>query len=86
MAKKRVVKSERRSRSDRGRSCSAAEPRTRVGTQYTVTTPRRPEGKTFDNVDDAAKFFHVQVSLSGRRPNRAGDRAGQGLGQVGKTA
>ena len=66
MAKKRTVKSER------GVTMTEAilfggEPRKRVGTQYVVSTPRKPEGKVFDKVDDAAKYFHVQVSLSGRR-------------------
>ena len=85
MAKKRVIKS------NAGvvlteQILFGGQPRTRVGTQYTVSTPRRPEGKTFDNVEEAAKFFHVQISLSGRRTVRPVDGGGQGLGQVTKNA
>ena len=66
MAKKRVLKSER------GITLTESilfggEPRKRVGTQYVVSTPRKPEGKTFEKVDEAAKYFHVQVSLNGRK-------------------
>ena len=66
MAKKRVVKSERGVVLTES-ILFGGEPRKRVGTQYTVSTPRRPEGKTFDTVDEAAKYFHVQISLSGRK-------------------
>ena len=66
MAKKRIMKSER------GVVLTEAilfdgQPRKRVGTQYVVSTPRKPEGRTFDSVDEAAKYFHVQLSLSGRK-------------------
>lgn len=88
MAKRRVMKSEQ------GIELSevilfGGQPRTRIGTRYIVSTPRRPDGKTFDTVDEAAAYFHVQLSLSGGRsvspaPERAS--AGRGLGRVGKTA
>lgn len=73
MAKKRVVKSER------GVVLTEAilfggEPRQRVGTQYIVSTPKKPEGRTFETVDEAAKYFHVQLSLAGRKPARSGAR------------
>lgn len=66
MAKKRTVKSER------GVTMTEAilfggEPRARIGTQYIVSTPRNPDGKVFENVEDAGKYFHVQVSLSSRK-------------------
>ena len=66
MAKKRIMKSER------GIAMTevilfGGEPRARVGTQYVVSTPRKPEGRAFETVDEAAKYFHVQVSLSSRK-------------------
>ena len=73
MAKKRIMKSER------GVVLTEAilfdgQPRKRVGTQYVVSTPRKPEGKAFDTVDEAAKYFHVQLSLSGRKSEAPGAR------------
>jgi hypothetical protein len=79
MAKKRVMKS------DGGIAMTevilfGGSPRTRVGTQYLVTTPRNPDGRLFETVDEAAKFFHVQVSLSGgRRGPRPGAASSLGL-------
>lgn len=84
MAKKRVM------RSEGGIVLTevilfGGEPRARVGNQYVVTTPRKPEGRVFDTVDEAAKFFHVQVSLTGgRRALRP--RADSTLGSAGETA
>ncbi len=86
MAKKRVMKSER------GVELSevilfGGQPRARVGTQYVVSTPRRPEGKTFATVDEAAKYFHVQLSLSGgRAPSTAVAHGSRALGRAAKTA
>ena len=71
MAKKRVVKSERGVVMTE-EILFGGEPRKRVGTQYTVSTPRRPEGKTFERVEEAAKYFHVQVSLNGRKFSASG--------------
>jgi len=73
MAKRRVVKSER------GVVLTEAilfggEPRKRIGTQYVVSTPRKPEGKAFETVDEAAKYFHVQLSLAGRKSEAPGAR------------
>jgi hypothetical protein len=84
MAKKRVMKSEG------GIAMTevilfGGEPRTRVGTQYVVTTPRKPEGRVFETVDEAAKFFHVQVSLSGGRRGLK-PRADSTLGSAGGSA
>ncbi len=62
MAKKRVLKSER------GVTLSEAilfdgEPRKKVGVLYTVTTKKKPEGRQFDDLGAAKKFFAVQLSL-----------------------
>ena len=69
MAKTRVVKSEGEVILTE-RIIFGGEPRKRLGTEYSVATPRRPEGKTFEKIDDAARYFHVQVSLSSRRTPR----------------
>jgi len=43
------------------------EPRTRIGVTYIVTTPRLPEGRKFEQLESAKKFFDVQASLAPRR-------------------
>ena len=43
------------------------EPRTRIGVTYIVTTPRLPDGRKFDELTPAKKFFDVQASLAPRR-------------------
>lgn len=88
MAKKRVMKSER------GIALTevilfGGQPRKNIGKQYIVSSERRPEGKAFDTIDEAAKYFHVQVSLSGgatRRPAGTAARPLRGLGRTPKTA
>lgn len=40
------------------------EPRRKIDIAYTVTSKRRPEGKTFDNKTAATKYYKVQVSFS----------------------
>jgi hypothetical protein len=66
VAKTRVVKSEGEVVLTE-RILFGGEPRKRVGTEYNVATPKKPEGKTFEKVEDAARYFHIQVSLSSRR-------------------
>lgn len=73
MAKRRVVKSERGVVLEEA-ILFGGEPRKRVGTQYVVSTPRKPEGKAFETVDEAAKYFHVQLSLAGRKSAGSGAR------------
>jgi hypothetical protein len=62
MAKKRVMKTER------GVTLSEAilfggEPRQKVGVRYTVSTLKKPDGRAFDDLAAARKYFAVQVSL-----------------------
>jgi hypothetical protein len=62
MAKKRVMKEER------GVTLTEAilfggKPRQKVGVTYTVSTPKKPEGRPFDDLAAAKKYFAVQVSL-----------------------
>jgi len=62
MAKKRVMKTEQ------GVTLSEAilfggEPRQKIGVRYTVSTPKKPEGRAFDDLAAAKKYFAVQVSL-----------------------
>ena len=73
MAKKRIMKSER------GVVLTEAilfggQPRKRIGTQYVVSTPKKPEGRIFETIDAAAKYFHVQLSLAGRKAAGSGAR------------
>lgn len=42
-------------------------PRRRIGVNYIVQSPRAPEGKSFDNLDAAQKYFNVQASLRPRQ-------------------
>lgn len=42
-------------------------PRVRVGVEYVVRTPKLPEGKKFDTLAAAKRYFSVQVSLSRQR-------------------
>jgi hypothetical protein len=41
-------------------------PRVRVGVNYLVQTPRQPEGRSFETLDAAKRFFNVQVGLRPR--------------------
>jgi len=38
-------------------------PRRKVGVTYTVSTPKRPEGRAFEDLGEAKKYFAVQASL-----------------------
>jgi hypothetical protein len=63
MARRRVLKS------DRGVTLTeevlfGGEPRRKIDIAYTVTSRRKPEGKTFDNKAAATKYYNVQVSFS----------------------
>jgi hypothetical protein len=63
MARRRVLKS------DRGVTLTeevlfGGEPRRKIDIAYTVTSRRKPEGKTFDNKAAATKYCNVQVSFS----------------------
>ena len=62
MAKKRVLKSER------GVTLSESilfggEPRQKIGVRYTVATKSKPQGRDFDDLAAAKKYFAVQLSL-----------------------
>jgi hypothetical protein len=62
MSKKRVLKTER------GVTLSQSilfggEPRKQVGVVYKVTTKRNPKGRDFTTIDEAKKYFAVQLSL-----------------------
>jgi hypothetical protein len=66
MAKKRVMKNER------GVTLTESilfggSPRQKVGVQYTVSTPKKPEGRAFDDIEAAKKYFAVQVSLGKKK-------------------
>lgn len=41
-------------------------PRVRVGVTYIVQTPKLPEGRKFETLDAAKRYFSVQVSLRPR--------------------
>lgn len=63
MAKRKVLKTER------GVTLTedvlfGGEPRRKIDIAYTVTSRRRPEGKTFDSKTAATKYYKVQVSFS----------------------
>jgi hypothetical protein len=50
-------------------------PRVRIGVNYIVQTPRQPDGRTFETLEAAKKYFSVQASLQGGLKLRArGDR------------
>jgi len=38
-------------------------PRKPIGTKYIVQSPRKPEGREFDTLAAAQKYFNVQASL-----------------------
>ncbi len=40
------------------------EPRVRIGVTYIVQTPKLPEGRKFETLDAAKRYFAVQASLS----------------------
>lgn len=46
-------------------------PRVRIGVSYIVQTPRQPEGRTFETLDAAKRYFSVQASLQGGLKPRA---------------
>jgi hypothetical protein len=46
-------------------------PRVRIGVNYLVQTPRQPEGRSFETLNAAKRFFNVQVGL---RPRAASIR------------
>jgi hypothetical protein len=41
-------------------------PRTRVGVSYIVKSPRKPDGREFETIEAARKYFNVQASLRPR--------------------
>jgi hypothetical protein len=42
-------------------------PRKAVSATYLVKSPRNPEGRKFDTLPPAKKYFEVQASLSPRK-------------------
>ena len=62
MAKKRVLKTERDVTLTEA-ILFDGQPRKKVGVVYTVATRKKPEGRAFDDLAAAKKYFAVQVSL-----------------------
>jgi len=46
-------------------------PRVRIGVSYIVQTPRQPEGRSFETLEAAKRYFSVQASLQGGLKSRA---------------
>lgn len=59
-------------------------PRVRIGVSYIVQTPRQPDGRTFDTLEAAKRYFSVQASLQGGLKARAASSPGGA--QAGKSA
>lgn len=45
-------------------------PRVRIGVSYIVQTPRQPEGRAFETLEAAKRYFSVQASLQGGLKSR----------------
>ena len=45
------------------RTIFGGSPRVRIGTEYVVTSKRAPDGRVFDTLAAAKKYYKVQVGL-----------------------
>jgi hypothetical protein len=62
-------------------------PRVRIGVSYIVRSPRQPDGRKFETLDAAKRYFSVQASLQGGLKPRASDEASpRGKPREGKIA
>jgi hypothetical protein len=62
-------------------------PRVRIGVSYIVQTPRQPDGRKFETLEAAKRYFSVQASLQGGLKSRApGKNSSPGKPQDGKIA
>jgi len=60
-------------------------PRVRIGVSYIVQTPRQPEGRNFQTLEAAKRYFSVQASLQGGIKSR-GQGSASAKPQDGKAA
>ncbi len=62
-------------------------PRVRIGVSYIVQTPRQPDGRKFETLEAAKRYFSVQASLQGGlKPRARGESSSPGKPQDGKIA